>query len=163
MKQPSFISSISGRARDLALAALLLCLTLLAYLPALNGGLLWDDDRHLTAPALRSLHGFWRIWFDLGATQQYYPLLHSAFWMEHRIWGDAVLGYHLVERPASTSSRLCSSSPSYAKLGLEAAAWPAGFLFALHPASGGAVARMSEQKSNSLSPPSSISAPLCST
>jgi hypothetical protein len=68
----------------------------LAYFPALQGGLLWDDSSHITRPDLRSLHGLWRIWTDLTATQQYYPLLHSAFWIEHRIWGDAVLGYHLT-------------------------------------------------------------------
>ena len=56
------------------------CATLLVYLPALRGGLLWDDDAHVTKPDLRSLHGLWRIWFELGATQQYYPLLHSAFY-----------------------------------------------------------------------------------
>ena len=32
-----------------------------------------------------------------GATLQYYPLLHSAFWVEHKLWGDATLGYHLVK------------------------------------------------------------------
>jgi hypothetical protein len=69
--------------------------TLIAYLPALQGRLLWDDDHHVTSPELQSLHGLWRIWFDIGATQQYYPLLHSAFWVEHRFWGDAVLGYPL--------------------------------------------------------------------
>src|SRR5579859_5746566 len=74
----------------------LLAASVAAYLPALRGGLLWDDDQHVTAPALRSLHGLWRIWFDPGATQQYYPLLHSAFWLEHRLWGDSVFGYHLV-------------------------------------------------------------------
>src|ERR1035437_9406381 len=76
--------------------ALILCATLAAYLPALGGDALWDDNFHLTSPDLQSLHGLWRIWFELGATQQYYPLLHTAFWLEHRVWGDAVLGYHLV-------------------------------------------------------------------
>src|SRR5664279_6534522 len=76
--------------------ALILAAAFVAYLPALRGGLLWDDTSHVTRPDLQSLHGLWRIWFHLGATQQYYPLLHSAFWVEHRIWGDAVLGYHLV-------------------------------------------------------------------
>jgi hypothetical protein len=75
---------------------LLLCATLAAYLPAIRGSLLWDDNMHVTQAELRSLHGLWRIWFDLGATQQYYPLLHTAFWLEHRLWGDAVLGYHLT-------------------------------------------------------------------
>ena len=50
----------------------------------------------MTKPALRSLDGLRRIWCELGATQQYYPLLHSAFWVEHRLWGDAVVGYHLT-------------------------------------------------------------------
>jgi protein O-mannosyl-transferase len=62
-------------------------LTLIAYSPALNGDLVWDDAAHVTKPELQSLHGLWRIWFDLGATQQYYPLLHSAFWVEHTLWG----------------------------------------------------------------------------
>jgi len=44
----------------------------------------------------RSLDGLRRIWFEIGATQQYYPLLHSAFWIEHLAWGDATVGYHLV-------------------------------------------------------------------
>jgi len=30
--------------------------------------------------------------FDLAAArQQYYPRLHSAFWIEHRLWADAAL------------------------------------------------------------------------
>ena len=70
--------------------------TLVAYIPAFSGGMVWDDDHHVTPPELWSIHGLQRIWFDLGATQQYYPLLHSAFWIEHRLWGDATLGYHLV-------------------------------------------------------------------
>ena len=82
--------------RDAWAWVVILCATLVAYWPALQGSLLWDDNCHLTRPDLRSWHGLWRIWFDLGATQQYYPLLHSAFWIEHRIWGDAVLGYHLT-------------------------------------------------------------------
>ena len=70
--------------------------TLAAYFTPLKGGLVWDDEAHVTEKALRDLHGLWRIWFDLGATQQYYPVLHSAFWLEHRLWGDATLGYHLL-------------------------------------------------------------------
>jgi hypothetical protein len=44
-------------------AVLLLAATLTAYVPALTGTFLWDDDAHVTKPALRSLHGLWRIWF----------------------------------------------------------------------------------------------------
>src|SRR5580692_378435 len=84
------------RRRDLLLAVLLFAAALIAYFPAHAGGLLLDDDLHITAPGLRSLGGLWRIWFDVGSTQQYYPVLHTAFWVEHRIWGDSVWGYHLA-------------------------------------------------------------------
>ena len=84
------------RLRALGAGALILCATLAAYLPALRGGLLWDDEGHVTKVALRPLSGLWRIWTELGATQQYYPVLHTAFWVEHRLWGDATIGYHLV-------------------------------------------------------------------
>jgi hypothetical protein len=68
----------------------------MAYQPAWQGGFLWDDDAHVPRPELRSWQGLYRIWFHVGAMQQYYPLLQSAFWFEHRLWGDATLGYHLV-------------------------------------------------------------------
>lgn len=130
---------------DIGLAVLLLVATLAAYSPALNGGFLWDDEAHVTKPELRDLHGLWRIWFDLGATQQYYPLLHSAFWIEHQLWGDSVFGYHLINVLLHVVSALLVvlivrrfSLPG---------AWLAGFLFALHPVCAEAVSWISEQKS----------------
>lgn len=93
------LSPGEGRPRNwqitLAAAALLLAL-LAAYYPAWRGGMVWDDDRHVTSVGLQSVEGLGRIWFDLGATQQYYPLAHSVFWIEHRLWGEATLGYHVV-------------------------------------------------------------------
>ena len=83
-------------AKDWLFAAALVAAVFLAYQPAWQGGFMWDDNQHVTRPELQSWHGLYRIWFDVGATQQYYPLLHSAFWVEHRLWGDATLGYHLV-------------------------------------------------------------------
>jgi tetratricopeptide (TPR) repeat protein len=85
-----------GRLFWLGAMALLVIATFVVYLPAAGGGFIWDDDGHVTKPELRSLHGLWRIWFELGATQQYYPLVHSVFWIEHRLWGDRPLGYHVV-------------------------------------------------------------------
>src|SRR5580704_8321403 len=118
---------------------------LLAYWPALRGGLLWDDTGHITAPRLRSLYGLWRIWFDLRSTQQYYPLLHSAFWIEHRLWGDAVLGYHLVNL-AQHALAACLVVLIVRRLEIPGA-WLAGLVFALHPVSVESVAWISEQKS----------------
>ena len=131
--------------RRAAACALIFCLTLIAYGPALEGGFLWDDNAHATAPALRSLDGLWRIWFELGATQQYYPLLHSAFWFEHKLWGDAVVGYHLtnVLLHALAACLLVAILRRLAVPG----AWLAGLLFAVHPVCVEAVAWISEQKS----------------
>jgi tetratricopeptide (TPR) repeat protein len=131
--------------------------TLLAYLPALRGGLLWDDDYHVTAPVLRSLHGLWQIWFQLGATQQYYPVLHSAFWLEHRLWGDSVLGYHLLNVGLHATAA-CLFALTLARLRPETAGrnrrfgpeWLAAAVFALHPVCVESVAWISEQK-NTLS------------
>jgi tetratricopeptide (TPR) repeat protein len=91
------------------------------------------------------LQGLWRIWFELGATQQYYPLLHSAFWLEHRIWGDAVLGYHLVNVALHAISAYLVVL-IVRRLALPGA-WLAGLIFALHPVFVEGVAWISEQKS----------------
>jgi tetratricopeptide (TPR) repeat protein len=107
--------------------------------------LLWDDNHHVTKLDLRSLHGLWRIWFDLGATQQYYPLLHSAFWVEHRIWSDAAVGYHLTNVTLHALAA-CLVVMIVRRLALPGA-WLAGFIFALHPVCVEAVAWISEQKS----------------
>jgi tetratricopeptide (TPR) repeat protein len=122
--------------------------TLVAYWPALQGGFLWDDDAHITPAALRSLHGLWRIWFSLGVTQQYFPLVHSAFWLEHCLWGDAVPLYHLVNI-AQHAAAACLVVLIVRRLELPGA-WLAGLIFALHPVCVESVAWMSEQK-NTLS------------
>ncbi|HEX3731013.1 MAG TPA: tetratricopeptide repeat protein, partial [Opitutaceae bacterium] len=107
----------------------------------------------------RSCSGLLRIWFKVGATEQYYPVLHSAFWLEHRLWGDAPWGYHLINvllhaaaaclfawvleslwRPEGAEPR---PRPSLA-------AWLGAGLFALHPVCVESVAWISEQK-NTLS------------
>ncbi len=89
-------ASTAGRLKPWGMGLLVFGLVLACYGPALGGGLVWDDAAHITRPDLCSLAGLGRIWCDLHATQQYYPVLHSAFWIEHRLWGDATLGYHLV-------------------------------------------------------------------
>jgi tetratricopeptide (TPR) repeat protein len=75
---------------------LVLGATVVAYLPAMRAGFIWNDSDYVTSPGLRSFAGLARIWFELGATEQYYPLLHSAFWLQHRVFGDNAAGYHIV-------------------------------------------------------------------
>ena len=164
---------LKGRAAAAVTWAGIFLVTLAAYWPAINGGFIWDDNEHVTRPALQSLRGLWRIWFELDATQQYYPVLHSAFWVEHRLWGDAPVGYHLVnillhataawlfalilqrlwvervvpnalDRLSGGTGRT-GDSPPHLNAPLFAA-----FLFALHPVCVESVAWISEQK-NTLS------------
>lgn len=127
---------------------ILLGATLAAYWPALLGSYLWDDDAHVTKAAFRSLDGLRRIWFELGATQQYYPLLHSAFWAEAQLWGDNVLGYHLVNVVLHVTAA-CLVVVLCQRLEIKGA-WLAGAIFALHPVNVESVAWISEQK-NTLS------------
>ncbi len=130
------------------LFAALLAVTLAAYQPAWHGTALWDDHGHLTKPELQSAAGLRRIWLDLGATQQYYPLVHSAFWVMHRLWGDATTGYHLVSIGLHALSALLIA----VLLGrlLVPGALPAAFVFALHPVQAESVAWIAELK-NTLS------------
>ena len=119
-----------------------------AYAPALGGGFLWDDDGHITRPELRSVAGLIRIWFELGATQQYYPVLHSAFWLEHFVLGDAPAGYHVLNVLLHATAA-CLFASVLRRLAVPGA-WLAALLFALHPVCVESVAWISEQK-NTLS------------
>jgi tetratricopeptide (TPR) repeat protein len=141
---------------SLGLGALVACATVFAYLPSLSGAFIWNDSDYVTSPGLRSLAGLWRIWAQPGATQQYYPLLHTAFWVQHRLWGDNPLGYHVLTVLLHATAALvfgCIVNRLFAgdKPGrLGGIGWLAALLFALHPVHVESVAWITEQK-NTLS------------
>ena len=130
--------------RDALIAMLLLLTALIAYHPAWNGKPIWDDDRHITAPELRSFTGLEKIWTKLGATQQYYPLVHSVFWAEYRLWGIAPTGYHLINIFLHVFSSLLLYKILW-RLTIPGA-WLAAAIFALHPIEVESVAWISELK-----------------
>ena len=138
----------SGSLPPTVIYLLLLGAALVVYFPALGGQFLWDDSGHVTRADLQSWAGLGRIWFEFGATQQYYPVLHSAFWLEHQLWGDATLPYHLA------SVALHAGVAFLFGLTLRRLAFPfawlAAALFLLHPVAVESVAWISEQK-NTLS------------
>ena len=141
-------SARSLEAKDWLFIVALLAAVILVYQPALHGGMLWDDDMHVTRPELRSWHGLYRIWFDVGATLQYYPLLHTAFWIEHKLWGDATLGYHLANILLHATAALMVALV-LRRLKIPGACLAAA-IFALHPIEAESVAWITEQK-NTLS------------
>ncbi len=85
---------------DWLLAIALLTITLLAYSPGWNGKPIWDDDQHLTKPELRSWNGLEQIWVNVGVTHQYYPLVHTVFWIEQRLWNDRLRSFCVAPNPS---------------------------------------------------------------
>lgn len=139
---PSFLRKI------LPGGAALAAITLLAYLPALRAGFVWDDDLLVTAnPLLHTLAGLRAIWLGLG-TPDYTPLTLSAFWMEYHFWGLNPAGYHAVNLLLHITSVLLLWGV-LRKLGIPGA-WLGALLFAIHPVNAASVAWVAELK-NTLS------------
>jgi len=135
-------------------ATLLVVLTVLAYLPALRCGFIWDDDFYVTAnPALRSGAGLRRIWTEPGwQLRQYYPLAFTGLWAEYHLWGLHPLGYHLVNVLLHALNAvllwrvLRRLDPAPAAFGAGPGAWCAAAIFALHPVQVESVAWITEFK-----------------
>ena len=136
------------RNRGWVLGLLLVIATFVAYQPAWQGKRIWDDEGHLTKPELRSLDGLVRIWTQVGATQQYYPLTFTGFWIQQKLWGDSTLGYHLTNVLLHCLSALLFLA-ILRRLEVPGA-WLAAAIFALHPVHVESVAWMAQLK-NTLS------------
>jgi tetratricopeptide (TPR) repeat protein len=127
----------------IALAGLLL-VTFVAYIPALNGEFVWDDNAYVSEnPLLRDLDGLKRIWFSTD-TPQYYPLVFTTFWVEYHLWGLDTTGYHVVNVLLHALNALLIGLVLRA-LGLRWGWWVA-LLFALHPVHVESVAWITERK-----------------
>ena len=128
-----------------AAGLLLVAITFSAYFPALGGGYIWDDDDYVTAnDTLRSVQGLGRIWGEIGATPQYYPMVHTSYWLEYHLWGLNPAGYHLVNVLLHATSAMLLWR-LLARLGLPGA-WAAAAIFAVHPVHVESVAWITERK-----------------
>lgn len=93
---------------------------------------------------LRSAPGLGKIWFEPGATIQYYPLVFTSFWIERHLWGLAPAGYHVVNVVIHAASAFLVYL-ILRGLAVRGAA-VAALLFALHPVHVESVAWITERK-----------------
>src|SRR6266446_1104745 len=157
--EPGLISSALSNTRDIAnrlkgyrdvlYGIVLVGVTMLVYQPAWNGKPLLDDADHLiTDPDLRSVRGLVSLWIAPPPTHQYHPLLDTVFWIGDRLWGQSMLGYHLVSISLHAVSALLLLR-ILRRVGVPGA-WLAAGIFALHPVQVESVAWIVELK-NTLS------------
>ena len=125
--------------------ALLVAMVIAAYAPVVRDDFIWDDDAYVTKNAtLHSLDGLRRMWLEPTSIPQYYPLVHTTFWLEYHLWGERAAGYHTVNVALHATSvillwRLLS------RLQVPGA-WLAAALFAVHPVEVESVAWITERK-----------------
>jgi len=128
--------------------ALLAILAVVAYLPALRAGFIWDDRLLLTeSDLIKSPNGWLRLWFG-AESPDYFPVTYTTFWLEYRLWALNPLGYHLVNVLLHAASSIVLWRVLL-RLGVPAA-WFAAVLFAVHPVNAATVAWVAERK-NTLS------------
>jgi protein O-mannosyl-transferase len=134
---------MNRRFRALAIPALLV-LTLIAYLPALRNGFIWDDDDHFTQnPAMTRPDGLQKIWSALPVSR-YYPLTLTTFWAERRLWGLNPVGYHAVNIALQALNGVLVFL-LLRRLKIPGA-WAAAALWAIHPVNVESVAWATELK-----------------
>ena len=148
---PLIASAESGWSvrRVLLLLLGIVALTLLAHLQSMQNGYIWDDDAHILDNInLRNDAGLARIWVEPRATPQYYPIVHSTFWMEYQLWGPHPFGYHLTNILLhAANALLVFFILRRLKIpGGEPAALLAAALFAVHPVHVESVAWITERK-----------------
>ena len=125
---------------------LIVLLVFLAYLPALRGGFVWDDDEWTTnlSALFQNPSGLHLIWFQPDILQQYYPLSGTTFWLDYQLWGFWTTPYHVENVLLHVLAALL-----FWRLLLRLqvpGAWLAGALFALHPVMVESVAWITERK-----------------
>ena len=135
-----------GIPKTFAHAAIIVAAVLVVYIPVWQAGFIWDDDQYVTKNVtLRDGAGLKRIWLDIGATPQYYPLVFTTFWVERQMWGVThPAGYHI------TNVLLHAANAVLVWIALSRlkvpGAWLGAMLFAICPVHVESVAWVTERK-----------------
>ena len=139
-------AEVPSEASKIFFGALIVAAVLIVYIPVWQAGFIWDDDQYVTRNlTLRDAAGLKRIWLDIGATPQYYPLVFTTFWGERQLWGvNHPAGYHIM------NVLLHAANAVLVWLVLRRlrirGAWLGAIFFAIHPVHVESVAWVSERK-----------------
>lgn len=130
----------------IALAVLIVAITAIAYLPAFGAGFIWDDpDYVINNHTLRDLAGLGEIWLHPTSLPQWYPLVHTTFWIEYQFFGaQSATVYHVTNILLHAINALLIWR-LLTKLNVPGA-WLAAAIFAIHPVHVESVAWVTERK-----------------
>jgi protein O-mannosyl-transferase len=124
----------------------LFLLVVVTYIPSMSNGFIWDDPQYVVDnPTLKSAGGLWQIWTDPTSTPQYYPMVHSSFWIEARLLGtDRAEGFH-VDNILLHALAAVLLWRALVKLTVPGA-WLSAGIFAVHPVMVESVTWVTERK-----------------
>jgi protein O-mannosyl-transferase len=138
--------------------ALVVVAMAVAYAPVYFAGFIWDDDSYvINNPNLRDLAGLGRIWFAPLSNPQYYPVVHTTFWVEWQLWELHAPAFHAVNVACHAAGAI-GLGMFLMRIGMPTARITS-LVFALHPVQVESVAWITERK-NVLSFPLAIAAGL---
>ena len=128
-----------------AKAVLIVAVGFLVYLPAIVGsGCLLDDPQLLTDNLLVKLSdGLYRFWCTSDPID-YWPATNTTFWLEWRLWGMHLSGYHITNVILHLAGALLVWL-LLRKLSIPGA-FLAGLIYAQHPVNVESVAWISQRK-----------------
>ncbi len=112
----------------------LFVLAVAVFLPAVRADFVWDDlliERIMTDTGA----GLADLWLEPSRTARhevhYWPVVWTAFWFEHQLWGLNPVGYHLVNVALHGLNAVLVFA-ILRRLQVSGA-WPAAAVFAVHP------------------------------
>jgi len=133
---------------SLARAAAIALAALVVYVPAMRGGVVWDDDVFLGGNSfVKPPDSLRRIWLTTERLD-YFPLTDTSFWLGSRLWGADPAAHHAMNvlLHALAAILLWRVLERLRVPG----AWWAALVFAVHPVNVESVAWITERK-NTLS------------
>lgn len=125
----------------------LVLLSSVIYLPAFQGGYVWDDGANLLEnPHMGRLSGLISIWLDPRSSplDHYWPVYYSFLWFQHALWGEAIFGFHAVSILLQIACVLLFFEVIRGIV--PRLAFASAVLFVCHPASAESVVWVTEQK-----------------